>query len=230
MENRSDKLIALKIGNNPETSFSVQIQQKVLEVASTWFRNALQEDKGGQTKVITLTEDDPKTWKIALYWIVHQKISENDFFRNVECWLIGHKYGMARFQDEIMMQLLEDDYHGKFNDLMYFSQKYRDLVAATPSDSVLMKFFAEQVARDYDWYRPRYLPQDHAIIAELKRDAGFLTCYEKAEQELKRDEEYLDFRLVGLEEDVREFRRAQWRDYMVGELPVFMQYIREGFR
>ncbi|GIZ41564.1 hypothetical protein CKM354_000486400 [Cercospora kikuchii] len=219
----SDKLITLKIGNNPETSFSVQIQQKVLKLASTWFRNALKEDKERQTNVITLTEEDSNTWKIALFWIINRKIPENDFFRNVECWLLGHQYGMPHFQDQVMLQLLEDDdvRHGRFYGLIDFSQKYQDLVSAIPSDSALMRFLAEQAARDWDWDKPRY----HAIIAELKRDAGFLMYYEKAEQELKLDEGHLDFPLVGFEEDVREDRRAQWRDYMVGELPVFMQYI-----
>ena len=224
----SDKLITLKIGNNPETSFSVQIQQKVLELASTWFRNALQEDKERQTNVITLTEDDLETWKIALYWIVHHKLPENkektskNFTRIAKCWILGHKHGITGFQDEAMMQLLKEiDCPDIYNILECVCH---DLIPLNPPDSMLMRILAEVVVEFEDGLET-YLNID---IAELKDNAVFWAAYEKALQDYHSDDGYyFESRMVGIKDRSWYRRRAHWRDYMVGELPAFVHCIRD---
>ncbi|CAK1358221.1 hypothetical protein CB0940_07147 [Cercospora beticola] len=227
----SDKLITLHIGNNSETSFSVHIQQKFLEVASTWFQKAFRDSKCEQTSVFTFTDDDPDTWKTVLYWIMHHKLPENKdktnrsekFIRNAKYWIVGHKYGIAGFQDEIMIQLLKEvDDHGPC--VLTEREKCADLIAVTPPESVLMRLLAEVVVEDEDDPGTYRFTDD---IPELKHNTGFWTAYVKALQDFRGDGLYFDSRLVMLEDCSPYYLRAHWRDYMVGELPALVHYLKD---
>ncbi|GIZ41563.1 hypothetical protein CKM354_000486300 [Cercospora kikuchii] len=197
---QSDRLITLNI-SDAETSFSVQVQQKVLEAASPWFQKALRDDRfvEGQNGAITFADDDIDAWKIALYWLLHREIpepgelrgkEEEDFFvRLARCWVLGDKYNLTRLQNDIMFRLL------KFADQLNFALKpaqYKDLLKIVPAGSQLMQLLAEEVAAKCYF--------EGAEIALLDGSTGFWPVFVTADRVLKDsdDQAKYDYRLEGI--------------------------------
>lgn len=62
-----------------------------------------------------LKQDDGEIWKTYLYWLVEHKLREDksptgklpDLEFSVDCYILGQRYGLKAFQDEIMLFLRE---------------------------------------------------------------------------------------------------------------------------
>ncbi|KAF2217205.1 hypothetical protein CERZMDRAFT_93257 [Cercospora zeae-maydis SCOH1-5] len=221
---QSDRLIMLNISDS-QTSFSVQIQQTVLEAASPWFQKALQDERfvEGQSGVINFGEDDVDAWKLVVYWLLHHKLPlrgdngdrEIHFVSRAKCWILGDRYGVTGLQNEAMLQLLESA------DALCFRLKavqYSELIAITPADSVLMRLLGEEAAHQY-----RFGSDLISDAPTLDAGIGFWPAFLIGQFKIQADPDYLSCRLqrLGIHE------HAHWSEYMVGERPILVEYLKD---
>lgn len=87
------------------------VAQTSLEELSDYFFNALRRDtfKEGREGRLEFPEDDGASWEVLLYWMLKKEVPpciEQEDEILVRCWILGDKYGIAAFQDEIMIRLL----------------------------------------------------------------------------------------------------------------------------
>ncbi|KAM3424300.1 hypothetical protein BST61_g11163 [Cercospora zeina] len=220
---QSDRLITLNICDS-ETSFSVQLQQKILEAASPWFQKALQEDRfvEGQTGVIYFADDDIDAWKLALYWLLHHRLplrGDDDrathFVSRAKCWILADKYGVTGFQNEAMFQLLESADSKSFR---LRAAQYSELIATTPAESVLMRLLGEEAA--FQYRHGSTITSDAPI---LDSGTGFWPAFLSGHFKIQADSKYLSTRLrrKGPHKD------AHWSEYMVGERPSIVEYMKD---
>lgn len=117
---------------------------------SEHFRSTVlfEETFGGETGLLRFPEDDHLAWKILLHWTMqrsefcHSLISgdENIVFDILtRCWVLGDKYNIRRFQDMVMLALLELESYVPLDVVKYSFDN-------TPPNSVLRIFMAEELA------------------------------------------------------------------------------------
>ncbi|PPJ56521.1 hypothetical protein CBER1_03891 [Cercospora berteroae] len=218
---KSDRLITLNIGK-VGALLSVQVQQAVLEAASPWFQKALGDDRfvEGQSGVIAFPEDDTESWKILLYWLLHRDVpmmeddaTWKDYLNTlVKCWVLGDKYSVSKFQDEIMLLLIQYAYWSRAS---LQPAEYKKLIEITPADSHLMRLLGEEVAVKYR--KLSNLTREVANV--LDGVEGFWPAFLEAQHGLMWKKCIFDDRLRGV--DSNGLTTSHWQEYMVGELPSF---------
>ncbi|PIA89413.1 hypothetical protein CB0940_07146 [Cercospora beticola] len=223
---QSDRLITLIIGNS-QAAMSVQVQQSVLEAVSPWFQKALRDQVfvEGQTGKILFPEDDPASWEIFLYWLLRREIPrpgiatshEEDLISLAKCWILGDKYGITKFQDEVMLFYLHIvDLHC----VELAPEQCKELTKITPPGSKLMKLLSEESAR---FCEQNGLTSDG--IATLDGVPGFWPTFVEAQQKMKKHSDQFTSRMKGVGSTTCD--EAHWSDYMAGDLPDFAEFIED---
>ncbi|KAI7134046.1 hypothetical protein KC343_g15997 [Hortaea werneckii] len=135
----------IKIGTN-ENDEPFLISQRRLGSASKYFRKALRQDsfQEGRTGQIDFPEDDYNAWAVLAFWMMNTfNIARKEFKPDllIKCWVLGDKYEISEFQDQITLELL-----------FYFERHYatEDIIKLcselSPTGSVLKRLIAEEAA------------------------------------------------------------------------------------
>lgn len=107
-ENRSlgtENLVKLEIGPSART---VQVQKTLLEDVSPWFKERIELSDLDHYNFM-LRVDDVEAWKVLLFWLMKKHLPselETTKLLLVKTWVLCEKYGIASFQDEVMLELL----------------------------------------------------------------------------------------------------------------------------
>lgn len=144
---RNDRLIQIFVG---EESTPYLVQETILANLSAVFKRALEnEDKfGGPEGVLKFPEDNKEAWRTLLCWRIRGKLSFEQLgsakslcHELVQCWIVGDKYGVKDFQDEIMWELLHH-FRSVTPDLPLMKLAFEN----TPPGSPLRILMAEELA------------------------------------------------------------------------------------
>ncbi|KAI6790266.1 hypothetical protein KC332_g18385 [Hortaea werneckii] len=142
---KSDRLIRIKVGSNKDDE-PFLISQRRLESVSEYFRKALRQDsfKEGRTRQIDFPEDDYDAWTVLVFWMMKTfDIAKEELTPEllIKSWVLGDKYEIPEFQDQIMLELLftfEEDYATE--DIIRLGS------GLSPTGSVLKRLIAEEAA------------------------------------------------------------------------------------
>ncbi|KAI6801152.1 hypothetical protein KC361_g1955 [Hortaea werneckii] len=141
----SDRLVGIKVGSN-QNKKPFLVSQRRLESASKYFRRALRQDsfKEGLNGQIDFPKDDYDAWTVLVFWMMNTfNIAKEEITPDllIKCWVLGDKYEIPEFQDQIMLELL-----------FIFVQDYatEDIIKLgselSPTGSVLKRLVAEEAA------------------------------------------------------------------------------------
>ena len=153
---QTDRVIKLVVGT-PRTTFC--ISQNLLECTAEYFRAAFRYEQLGDAERGTLTfpDDDVTAWKVLIYWIMKRELPHEEVLGNyyattegiprchllcIRCWALGDKYGIAAFQDLIMLDLLavlDDNFKLDVREM-------KEALETTPPGSLLRDLVAEELA------------------------------------------------------------------------------------
>ncbi|SMQ55183.1 unnamed protein product [Zymoseptoria tritici ST99CH_1A5] len=152
---KKPRLISISIGGSSD---AVQVQQQFLQNLSPYFANALKHDrfKEGREGVLNFPEDDMDVWKTLLHWIFcrelpdflvpeSNKLTKDNLLLAVRCWTTGDKYGIASFQDTIILRILrhldamQDEELGKILEVEVVLTAFE----RTVSGSILREIFTD---------------------------------------------------------------------------------------
>ncbi|KAI6891253.1 hypothetical protein KC318_g13908 [Hortaea werneckii] len=141
---KADRLIRIKVGSNKDDE-PFLISQRRLESASEYFRKALRQDsfKEGGTGQIDFPEDDYDAWAVLMFWMMSAFHIAKDKLKPdllIKCWVLGDKYEIPEFQDQIMLELL---FMVQYNDTEDIIRLGSEL---SPAGSVLKRLIAEEAA------------------------------------------------------------------------------------
>ncbi|KAK5688478.1 hypothetical protein LTS10_000456 [Elasticomyces elasticus] len=150
---RDQRLIKIYIGSDGAEPFHVP--QCILEATSGYFKKALAPDGSlGMAALDTLgfLDDSEAAWKVLLYWMFKHDLPNDEQRKTddcegwellmVECWAMGNRYMIPKFQDLVMLELLDCL-------LMYTSfetDTIKQAFATTPAGCALRMVMAELVA------------------------------------------------------------------------------------
>ncbi|KAK0782581.1 hypothetical protein LTR91_011361 [Friedmanniomyces endolithicus] len=150
----ADRLIDIYVGEmTPETK-PFRVQQLLLETMSDYFKSALQANAFAEGKEarLTFSEDSLNAWKVLMRWAFTRTVPRWTDRRDddgidcgfelllIDCWVLGDKYQIPAFQDEVMLELL---YYYKEETIGFDVVKHG--VAVTSSGSALRRLLAEEV-------------------------------------------------------------------------------------
>ncbi|KAK5730750.1 hypothetical protein LTR15_000688 [Elasticomyces elasticus] len=140
------------------------IQQTILESASAHFSETIDQEREAGVKQVTLhyPQDHVSAWKTLLYWIVQDKLPEDDELSDmatsdgypiqvflVRCWVLGDRWGMSSFQNDIMQHIIDDTMSsGPYGS--FCTEAMQEAVEGTPRNSALRKLVAADVAGQLD--------------------------------------------------------------------------------
>ncbi|KAI7131425.1 hypothetical protein KC343_g15973 [Hortaea werneckii] len=141
---KSDRLIRIKIGTN-ENDEPFLISQRTLGSASKYFRKALRQDsfQEGRTGQIDFPEDDYDAWAVLAFWMMNafniaRKELKPDLL--IKCWVLGDKYEIPEFQDQIMLELLFMVQYSYIGDIIRLGSEL------SPAGSVLKRLIGDEAA------------------------------------------------------------------------------------
>ncbi|KAK5732669.1 hypothetical protein LTR17_010350 [Elasticomyces elasticus] len=150
---RDGRLIKIFVGSNGAEPFHVP--QIILESTSHYFKKALIHDGTlGMAAPDTLTfpTDSEEAWKVLLHWIFKHDLPEDEQHRiddcegwellMVECWAMGNRYKIPKFQDLVMLELLD----GLLMYTSFETDTIKQAFATTPAGCALRMMMAELVA------------------------------------------------------------------------------------
>ncbi|KAK4895434.1 hypothetical protein LTR27_006498 [Elasticomyces elasticus] len=150
---RDPRLIKIYIGSDGAEPFHVP--QCILEAPSDYFKKALAPDGSPDMAVpdtLSFANDSEASWKVLLYWMFEHDLP-NDEQREtddcegwellmVDCWAMGDRYKIPKFQDLVMLELLDI--------LLQYTSFETDTIkqafATTPAGCALRMVMAELVA------------------------------------------------------------------------------------
>ncbi|KAK0938649.1 hypothetical protein LTR29_009748 [Friedmanniomyces endolithicus] len=117
---QADRLIDIYVGEvTPETT-PFRVQQVLLGQLSDYFDSALKTDTfvEGKQGRLHFPEDNVSAWKVLLHWAFTRmlphwfkstaegNLDDGTAMLLVDCWVLGDKYQIHAFQDEVMMEML----------------------------------------------------------------------------------------------------------------------------
>lgn len=109
---KSDRLIKIFIGDENEPFL---VQERLLTNASEYFAKALKHEQslGSEPGILRFPEDGPvlQPWGVMLFWLVHKRLPFDPLKTKhlvlcVNAWILGDKYLMPRFQNDIMTKFM----------------------------------------------------------------------------------------------------------------------------
>ncbi|KAI7163042.1 hypothetical protein KC349_g1597 [Hortaea werneckii] len=141
-----DRLVKVKVGSNKNKK-PFLVSQRTLESASEYFRKALRQDsfKEGLKGQIDFPKDDYDAWAVLMFWMMSAfHIAKTKLKPDllIKCWVLGDKYEIPEFQDQIMLELLFM--------VQYYDYDTEDIIRLgselSPAGSVLKRLIAEEAA------------------------------------------------------------------------------------
>ncbi|SMQ55182.1 unnamed protein product [Zymoseptoria tritici ST99CH_3D7] len=106
-----ERLVEISFGETTG-AWPLQVQQHVLEGLSPYFTRALRNPvfKEATEGSLSFPEDELVAWVFILFWTFHRTLPGSGDCGNllfaIKCWVVGDKYGIAQFQDAIMLSIL----------------------------------------------------------------------------------------------------------------------------
>lgn len=109
----SDRLVKIYVGKQPEPYL---VQEVTLRSISDYFFRALRHEASlsGEKGVLSFPEDNRDAWDVLLYWKFYELLEyghiehpDSKMKLLVECWVIGDKYDIELFQDDVMWELIK---------------------------------------------------------------------------------------------------------------------------
>ncbi|KAK4895399.1 hypothetical protein LTR27_006463 [Elasticomyces elasticus] len=113
---QTDRLVDIYVGAITVETKPYRIQQVVLEKLSEYFVVALKRDtfSEGQHGRLHFPDDDMDVWQVLLQWAIQRDVphwegidEETRVSLLIRCWVMGDKYGVHDFQNEIMLEALK---------------------------------------------------------------------------------------------------------------------------
>lgn len=108
-----DRLISIYIGDSPTP---ILVPQSTLVRTSNFFRGALTRDcKEAKEGKIYFPEDDLRSWKVLIYWIIDRKFPDFDqeqndggaeHIKNFSAWYLGDRLCIHEFQDDMIKYMV----------------------------------------------------------------------------------------------------------------------------
>ncbi|KAK0357178.1 hypothetical protein LTR59_003059 [Friedmanniomyces endolithicus] len=217
----ADRLIDIYVGEmTPETK-PFRVQQILLETMSDYFKSALQANAFAEGKEARLTfpEDSLNAWKVLMRWAFARTVPRWNDGRDddgidsgfelllIDCWVLGDKYQIPAFQDEVMLELL---YYYREETIGFDVVKHG--VAVTISGSALRRLLAEEVmtnnmeggvTEDLNQFDGMHFLADFVTARERYDDTGTKGFFDRFGKERK----------ATLEAGPG----GTWDEYMVGE-------------
>ncbi|KAK6392872.1 hypothetical protein LTR65_002954 [Meristemomyces frigidus] len=114
----SDRLVQIFVGSDSDRA-PFLVQQTILADCSEYFVKALRPNSfsEGVTSILRVPDDSLDVWQVFLYWLFRVEIPTASMTACettleyhellVRCWVHGDKYGVAGFQDQIMVGILQ---------------------------------------------------------------------------------------------------------------------------
>ncbi|KAK5121392.1 hypothetical protein LTR85_005224 [Meristemomyces frigidus] len=215
---QTGRVIEVYVGAITAESKPYLLPQTLLENASDYFTKALRSGsfKEGKEGRLHFPDDDSSAWEVLLYWLVkrHLPSHASDQLLMINCWALGDKYGITRFQDETMVELIiiYDDQSAKPDSIA------KALEVSGPG-SKMRKLIAEELTWVYE--NENISREDLGAIID---GTGIIVEFLAANELFREDEEGFanifwksNAATAGME---AKDRQAHWRDYLVGEEPV----------
>ncbi|KAK3619866.1 hypothetical protein LTR56_023760 [Elasticomyces elasticus] len=150
---RDQRLIKTYIGSDGAEPFHVP--QCILEATSDHFKKALAPDGSldmAAPDTLSFADDSEEAWKVLLYWMFKHDLPDDEQRRTddcegwellmVECWAMGNRYNIPKFQDLVMLELL--DCLRKYT--TFETDTIKQAFATTPAGCALRMVMAELVA------------------------------------------------------------------------------------
>ncbi|RMY77516.1 hypothetical protein D0863_01251 [Hortaea werneckii] len=232
---KADRLIRIKVGSNKDDE-PFLISQRRLESASEYFRKALRQDsfKEGRTGQIDFPEDDYDAWTVLVFWMMNTfNIAKEELKPDllIKSWVLGDKYEIPEFQDQVMLELL-----------FIFVQDYatEDIIRLgselSPTGSVLKRLIAEEAASALIDSK-----EDFESLEAAFNGNGMLREFVLARDNCEADEEFYRRRFESLaaEDQISqeeawndEWGSPTWRNYMIsnGSRPQWVSDTNDGDR
>ncbi|RMY65141.1 hypothetical protein D0863_09309 [Hortaea werneckii] len=215
---KADRLVRIKVGSNKDDE-PMLISQRRLESVSEYFRKALRQDsfKEGRTGQIDFPEDDYDAWIALVFWMMKTfDIAKEELTPEllIKSWVLGDKYEIPEFQDQIMLELLltfEEDY--ALEDIIRLGSEL------SPTGSVLKRLIAEEAA-----VALRREMMDFESLEAAFNGNGMLRDFVLARGNCEADNQFYQRRFESLaagdlysqdEEGNKERRSPNWRNYMI---------------
>ncbi|KAI6860762.1 hypothetical protein KC338_g6822 [Hortaea werneckii] len=213
-----DRLVKIKVGIN-ENEQAFRISQRRLESASEHFRKALLQDsfEEGLPRQIKFPKDDYDAWAVLVFWMMNTfNIAKEELTPDllIKSWVLGDKYEIPEFQDQIMLELLftfEEDYATE--DIIRLGSEL------SPTGSVLKRLMAEEAA-----VALRTEKMDFESLEAAFNGNGMLRDFVLARGNCEADNQFYQRRFESLaagelysqdEEGNEELRSPTWRNYMI---------------
>ena len=197
------------------------VAQTSLEELSDYFFNALRRDtfKEGREGRLEFPEDDGASWEVLLYWMLKKEVPpciEQEDEILVRCWILGDKYGIAAFQDEIMIRLL-----AYWQESLVSVTAFAIAAEQCPPSSKLGQLLIEEAAVVF--LEGPFGEISDGEISKAIDGRGWLEDIVHALRQYQSDNKVFSDRfrrLEGWEKDVDPSMRPPiWKDYMVGNGP-----------
>ncbi|GAB1730333.1 hypothetical protein NU195Hw_g8564t1 [Hortaea werneckii] len=196
-----DRLVKIKVGIN-ENEQAFLISQRRLESASEY---------------IKFPKDDYDAWAVLVFWMMNTfNIAKEELTPDllIKSWVLGDKYEIPEFQDQIMLELLftfEEDYATE--DIIRLGSEL------SPTGSVLKRLIAEEAA-----VALRNEKMDFESLEAAFNGNGMLRDFVLARGNCEASNEFYSRRFESLsagnvysqdEEGNEEWRSPTWRNYMI---------------
>ena len=192
------------------------VQETLLTDIATYFANAMKwDDRSSEPSgILRFPDDDEDAWKVLLHWIIKGKLPTTRSGQAtqmlwVHCWILGDKYNIAAFQDDVMVELVFELAHQKTS-----LEIVKTAFEGTIEDCKLRKLMAEEtvdlIRTTKDWC--------HKKLELLDGVSGFTPALLKAMDEH-------DLLLDGAGDTTTLRARmtsggiSQWKAYTVGDGP-----------
>ncbi|RMZ09161.1 hypothetical protein D0862_03693 [Hortaea werneckii] len=214
----SDRLVKIKVGSNKKKK-PFLVSQRRLESASEYFRKALRQDsfKEGLNGQIDFLEDDHDAWAVFVFWMMNTfNIAKEGLKPDllIKSWVLGDKYEIPQFQDQIMLELLFIfEGESATEDIIELGSRL------SPAGSLLKRLIAEEaaVALQND-------TTDFESLEAAFSGNGILRDFILARDNCGADEEFYTRRFESPaaedqssqeEEWDEEWRSPSWQNYMI---------------
>jgi len=205
----TDRLIRVYVGTEDCEPFLVQ--QTLLETVSEYFVNALKPDrfKEGQEGCLFFPEDDILAWDVLMDWLFNGRVLDEDEgveqLLAVKCWVLGDKYGISRFQDDVMFDLLNDiAISSAFPDVI------REAFVSAPPGSATRMLMAEEA---FGWWDADELEVVFEEFGATKFIGDLIAAKVQYEDGDEKRDRFLPF-WRGVQ---RKAQEPLWTSYMVGD-------------
>ncbi|KAK0253278.1 hypothetical protein LTR35_005700 [Friedmanniomyces endolithicus] len=219
---QADRLIDIYVSEMNSKTKPFRVQQVLLEQLSDYFNSALQANNFVESKEgrLNFPEDDLNAWRVLLHWMFTKtvphwdkddEIAIDEELQNllIDCWVLGDKYQICAFQNEVMVELL-----------WYYSwhigeeETFKRGVELTSSASKLRRLMAEGIVE--------IMEADHPHSGLDQYDGmRFLEDYIRAKEQFDEDGDNHGFAQVVFGDEsegtLEKGPGGRWKDYLVGD-------------